>query len=100
MSTEIKVENGVYTAILNGWLDTNEAAQFAKDIEPLKENIAKTIVIDCGGLEYVCSLGLRSFLSLKKESAAKGGQLSFVNVNDEVRKILKLTGFMKLLGIE
>jgi anti-anti-sigma factor len=100
MNTEIRQENGVYTAVLTGWLDTNEASQFMKDIQPLREHIDQKIVIDCAGLEYVCSLALRAFLTLKKESAAKGGDLQFVNISDEVHKILRLTGFLKLLGLQ
>lgn len=100
MNTEIKQENGVITAVLTGWLDTNEAAQFMKDIEPLHQNIDKEIVIDCAGLEYICSLGLRAFLTIKKESAVRGGSLTFVNVTGEIHDTLRLTGFLRLLGIQ
>jgi anti-anti-sigma regulatory factor len=44
-------------------------------------------------------LGLRGVLQLKKESAAKGGSLILTHVEGEVQKILRLTGFDKLLDI-
>ena len=100
MNTEIKEQNGTYVAYLTGWLDTNEASQFLEDIKPLEANIEKTIVIDCKDLEYICSLGLRGLLMLKKESVVKGGRLVLTHVTGEVQKILTMTGFIKLFDIE
>jgi anti-anti-sigma regulatory factor len=38
-------------------------------------------------------------LQLRKESATKGGTMILTHVEGEVQKILKLTGFDKLLDI-
>ena len=100
MNISIKEQNGTFIATLSGWLDTNEATQFLKDIKVLEENIDKHIVLDCKDLEYLCSLALRGLLKLKKESAAKGGSLILKNVTGEVQKILTMTGFIKLFDIE
>jgi len=97
---DIKEQNGTFVATLSGWLDTNEASKFMEDIKPLELNIDKPIVLDCTELEYVCSLALRGLLKLKKESAAKGGNLVLRNVTGEVQKILTMTGFIKLFDIE
>ena len=100
MNINIKEQNGTFIVTLSGWLDTNEASQFLKDIKVLEENIDKHIVLDCKDLEYLCSLALRGLLKLKKESAAKGGSLILKNVAGEVHKILTMTGFIKLFDIE
>ena len=100
MNIEIKEQNGTYVGTLSGWLDTNEASQFAEDIKVLEENIDKPIVLDCKNLEYICSLALRSLLKLKKMSAAKGGSLVLKNVAGEVQNILTMTGFIKLFDFE
>ena len=99
MNIEIKEQNGSYIGILTGWIDTAEATQFLEDLKPLTANANKHIELDCAKLEYICSLGLRGLLQLKKESAAKGGTLVLTHVEGEVQKILKLTGFNKLLDI-
>jgi anti-anti-sigma factor len=99
MKTEIKEENGTLVAYLSGWLDTNEASQFMEDIKPLEDNVDKRIVVDCKELEYVCSMALRTLLKLKKESAAKGGNVVLRSVTGEVQKVLTLTGFIKLFDI-
>ena len=99
MNIEIKELNGNYHAILYGWIDTAEGAQFLEDLKPLMANAGKTIELNCEKLEYICSLGLRGLLQLKKQSAAKGGSLTLTHVEGEVLKILKMTGFIKLFDI-
>ena len=99
MNIDIKEQNGSYTGILTGWIDTAEASQFLEDLKPLMDNADKSIELDCSRLEYICSLGLRGLLQLKKESAAKGGTMVLTHVEGEVEKILRLTGFNKLFDI-
>ena len=62
-------------------------------------NAERRIELDCAKLEYICSLGLRGLLKLQKESAARGGSLILTHVDGEVLKILRLTGFDRLLDI-
>ncbi len=100
MNIEIKEQNGTYKGILSGWIDTNVASQFLEDLKPLEEHSDKPIELDCAALEYICSLGLRGLLKLKKGSAAKGGSLVLTNVSGEVQKILTITGFIKLFDIK
>lgn len=99
MNIEIKELNGNYHAILYGWIDTAEGAQFLEDLKPLMANAGRSIELNCEKLEYICSLGLRGLLQLKKQSAAKGGSLTLTHVEGEVLKILKMTGFIKLFDI-
>ena len=76
MNFEIKNENGVLTGVLNGRLDSAIANQLEKDMQPLMDSADKDIVLDCTGLEYISSSGLRLFLALRKEVAKKGGPLA------------------------
>ena len=100
MKINIKEENDVFTGIIEGWLDSTEAAQFATEIQPLIDNADKEIVLDCQGLEYVASSGLRAFLTLRKASAAKGGHITIVNVSDTIREVFTMTGFYTLFDIK
>ena len=70
MNIEIKEQNGSYLGILTGWIDTADASQFLEDLKPLMANANKSIELNCSQLEYICSLGLRGLLQLKKESTA------------------------------
>ena len=99
MNIEIKEQNGGCLGILTGWIDTADASQFLEDLKPLMAHAGRHIELDCSQLEYICSLGLRGLLKLKKESADKGGSLVMTHVGGEVHKVLKITGFDKLFDI-
>lgn len=100
MNFTIKDENGILTGIIEGRLDTLNAAQFEQEITPLKEEAGREIVLDCTKLEYISSSGLRVFLSLLKEVNAKGGKLTLAYINDELKGIFTITGFFKLFNFK
>ena len=99
MTIDIRQENGGYVASFNGRLDTPAAIKAQQDIAVLTENADKEIILDCTYLEYISSSGLRLFLSLRKETSAKGGKVTVKNINDEIKKVFQMTGFYNLFTI-
>jgi anti-sigma B factor antagonist len=99
MTINIREENGGYVASFNGRLDTPAAIKAQQDIAVLTENADKEIILDCTCLEYISSSGLRLFLSLRKETSAKGGKVTVKNINDEIKKVFQMTGFYNLFTI-
>ena len=93
MIFDIKEENGSMTAIVSGRLDTPAAVKAQTEISPLLENADKEIILDCTPLEYISSSGLRLFLTIRKEAAAKGGKVIITNINDEIRKVFTQKDF-------
>ena len=63
------------------------------------ENADKEITLDCQELEYISSSGLRLFLTLRKEAAAKGGKIVIEHINDDIKKVFMITGFFNLFEI-
>ncbi len=100
MKIEISEQKGGMLAVLTGRLDTPAAIKVQQEMTPLMENADKEIVLDCKGLEYISSSGLRLFLSLRKETVAKGGKVIIENINDEVKKVFMMTGFYNLFEIK
>ncbi|MBQ1874313.1 MAG: STAS domain-containing protein [Paludibacteraceae bacterium] len=86
-------------AQLSGRLDTAAAAEIAPDFQKLAEQAAKHIILDCAQLEYISSSGLRLFLALRKESAAKSGKLQVRAINADIRQVFMMTGFISLFDI-
>ena len=99
MLFDIKEENGGMTAIISGRLDTPAAVKAQQEIIPLLENADKEITLDCEQLEYISSSGLRLFLTIRKESSAKGGKVVIEHINDEIKKVFMMTGFFNLFEI-
>lgn len=96
MNINIIQNSDTMTGILDGRLDTAAAQKFAADIEPLMENADKHIVLDCEKLEFISSSGLRIFLSLRKATIAKGGDVTITKVSDDVKQVFTITGFYSL----
>lgn len=100
METKINIEGNDVTAILAGRLDTLQAPGCEAALAPVHENADKNVIIECEGLEYISSSGLRILLGILKAVKAKGGTLALRHVNKEVRNIFAITGFHKLFNIQ
>lgn len=98
MTLEIKQQEDKVIGILDGRLDTLASVQFARDMESLMDMADKHIVLDCKDLQFISSSGLRLFLSLRKQSIAKGGQITIARINDEIRSVFTITGFYSLFN--
>jgi anti-sigma B factor antagonist len=99
MTFDITEKNGGMTAIVSGRLDTPAAVKAQKEILPLLDNADKEIILDCQKLEYISSSGLRLFLTIRKETAAKGGKVVIEHINEEIKKVFMMTGFFNLFEI-
>lgn len=99
MIIDIKEHNGGYIAFFEGRLDTPAAVKVQQEMIPLLENADKEITLDCGKLEYISSSGLRLFLTLRKETVAKGGKVIIEGINEEIKKVFVMTGFYNLFEI-
>ena len=60
----------------------------------------KDITIDCSQLEYIASSGLRILLGLLKSAKANGNKVVLKSLNDEIKDVFKMTGFIDLFNIE
>ena len=82
-----------------GRIDTQTAPEFEQKLsEELGD--ATELQIDLGQVNYIASAGLRVLLAYTQEMDERGGTIKAINVNDIVRKIFDLTGFLDILGIE
>jgi len=99
MEFEIKEDGNVVKGIFKGRLDTAAAVQLNTQLEPLLEKADHAIELDCSALDYISSSGLRIFLTIRKASAAKNGKLVVTNINDEIRKVFQMTGFINLFEV-
>ena len=100
MEVEILKQKDSVEAKLIGRLDTLAATEVAKTLEPLKEIADATIILNCSQMEYISSSGLRIFLGLRKAAESKGGKVIVKDINENIRKVFMMTGFLNLFTIE
>jgi len=100
MDTIITEKDGKYIVALEGELDTAHAIEVEQAMQPLHELNGKDIVVDCTKLDYIASSGLRILLGLLKSAKAKDNHVVLKNLNDEIKEVFKMTGFIDLFDIE
>lgn len=87
-------------AVLAGELDTVSAAETEAALKPLFDSTGKDLVLDCAGLEYIASSGLRILMNLLKKAKAGGERVILKSVNEVIRDVLELTGFISYFDFE
>ena len=100
MKTNIEQLEDKYLVTLEGELDTAAAAEVEKTLQPLYTTNGKDVVIDCEGLEYIASSGLRILISILKGAKAGGSKVILKNMNDDIKSVFKLTGFINIFEVE
>lgn len=100
MKTTVQEIDGRIVAVLEGELDTAASAQTEAALQPLFDSEGKDLVLDCTGLEYIASSGLRILMNLVKKAKAQGNRVILKNVNEVIRDVLELTGFVSLFDFE
>jgi anti-sigma B factor antagonist len=100
MTIDIQKSENQILAILDGELDTAAAADAEVSLQPLLESEGKDVVIDCTRLEYIASSGLRLLLGILKKAKSVGSRVVLKNVNDVVKDVLELTGFISIFEFE
>ena len=71
-----------------------------ENIASLEVNLGDVVIIDCSGMDYICSSGLRVFLGTYKMIAQKGGKLMIRNLQPLVKNVFDMSGFSQIFNIE
>ena len=93
---QIKTDKSTVTLALNGRLDTASAPLLEQKIKQWGPEVTH-LTLDFAELEYISSMGLRVLLQAKKTFKAENRQLIITNMNDAVREVFEITGFLKLM---
>jgi anti-sigma B factor antagonist len=80
---------------LHGRLDTVNVPLLQSKLEQ-QEDITE-FMLDFKGVDYISSMGLRVLLHAKKSMKEEGVSLSIINMQEPVREIFEMTGFMNLM---
>lgn len=91
--------NNVTIITISGSIDALTAPKLA---EFINEQISKgntQLVADFSSVDYTSSAGLRVLLGAIKETRTKGGDICLVNIQPDVKKVLELSGFTRILKV-
>ena len=95
------VKEGGKTIIKTGErIDTMNAGDFEKEIQPVLVDGGLDLELDCSDLVYMASSGLRVIQKTMRVVMQQKGQFKITNVNAEIYKVLQMTGFTKFMTVE
>ena len=98
--TQIIKENGKTIIKTGQRIDTMNAPEFEKEIQPALADGGVDLEMDCSELNYMASSGLRIIQKTMRTVMQQRGQFKMTNVNPEIYKVLAMTGFTKFMKVE
>ena len=98
MTIEKNLNGTELTIIISGRLDTTTAPQLETELKESINGVEK-LILDFAKLEYLSSAGLRVLLAAQK-TMSRQGEMIIKNVNEMIREIFEVTGFVDILTIE
>lgn len=99
MDVKITRNGGKTLVSLAGRVDTTNAEQFQKDIAALYQDNEPDFELDCAGMDYTSSQGLRIFLMLQKYVTSKNGSMVLTNMKPHIKEVFDITGFSSIINI-
>ncbi len=96
MKTTFKEEEKNFVMYFEGRLDTAASSEVEQNMSPLYDCEGHDIILDCTNLEYISSSGLRLFLGLLKAAKPKGSHVYLRGLNEDLRQVFVMTGFINL----
>ena len=100
MEVKFLEQNNEQIAAIAGRVDTVTSADLEMAVSKIWDKPSVTLVFDCAQMEYISSSGLRVVLKAHKQVTAAGGKFIMRNLNSDVRSVIDLTGFSRILTIE
>ena len=89
-------EGTVLNVSIDGRIDATNAEEFRDTISADLKRV-NILTLDFQNVDYISSVGIRSLLLLFKQLRRQDGRMEIININDQVREILKLIGLMEFI---
>ncbi len=99
MRISVKTTNEVKILAFEGKLNTQTSPDAQKQLTELIEKGEKNILVNFGKLDYISSAGLRVLLTTAKQLKAVEGELRVSGLNEIVKEVFDISGFMTILKV-
>ncbi len=99
MTIYVKKTNDVKVLHCEGELDTQTSPDAHNQLKQLIEGGTRKVLVNFDKLEYISSAGLRVLLTVAKQLKAVDGELRVCGLNEVVREVFDISGFMTILKV-
>ena len=77
---------------LDGNLNNSTVASLEAKLTPILATKPAQVIFDLAGLKFVTSVGIRLFFVAVKQQKQHGGQVSFVNLQPQIKEVFAIMG--------
>ena len=91
--------NDVKVVQIEGELDTGSSPEAQQQLDQLREQGVKKILLDMTKLDFISSAGLRVVLATAQELKQAGGDLRVCSLNESIKEVFDISGFSNLLMV-
>jgi anti-sigma B factor antagonist len=98
----LEAQGAATLVIPEGRLDFGAATGFQAQLEQVlagTPTAPAAVIIDCAGLEYVSSAGLRVFLLAARTAQRTGLRFAMCSLQPAVREVFELSGFSRVIAV-
>jgi anti-anti-sigma factor len=99
MELKTHAEENALVVVVTGKMDAITAPAYVERIRKELAGGALRLVVDCAGLDYVSSAGLRAILTISKDLRLKGGTQAYCSLQAQVKEIFEISGFASMIPI-
>lgn len=99
MNVTVNVLNEFTIVSIEGRIDTTNANEFEKAIMDVIDGGCGNMILNCTGLNYISSSGLRIFLIVLKKMTAVKGLFRLSNMQPGIKEIFDISGFSSIFSI-
>jgi stage II sporulation protein AA (anti-sigma F factor antagonist) len=92
-------EAGVLVLSPQGRIDSTTSSRLEQHLSTVAGQGHRRVVVDFSQVDYISSAGLRVMLSLAKRARDQQGRAVLFGMNDGVRQVFELAGFLALFTI-
>jgi anti-anti-sigma factor len=99
MKLQVATENGYHIVTVTGRIDTTNSSEYEKPLLEMIDNGCTNLLLDCAGMNYISSSGLRVFLVIQKRMNSVPGKFRLCNLQPGIREIFDISGFTTIFEI-
>ena len=99
MDVTTERKDGVLSVRVDGRIDGSTALAFREAIETAIADRDRAVIVNCEGLSYIGSAGLRTVLAIAKTVSNRDARFALFSLSEPVQKIFEKSGFDTIITI-
>ena len=89
MDVTTERKDGVLSVHVDGRIDGSTALEFHETVETAIADSDRAVIVDCEGLSYIGSAGLRTVLAIAKAVSNRDARFALCSLSEPVRRIFE-----------